>query len=43
MFALCLNHISAVSAANTRAAPPSPIAAMASGEATVAASAAADE
>ena len=43
MLALCLNQTSADSAAKTKAAPPSPIAAMAIGEATVAASAAAEE
>ena len=43
MLALCLNQISADSAAKTSAAPPSPIAAMAIGEAIVAASAAAEE
>ena len=43
MLALCLNQISADSAAKTNAAPLSPIAAMAIGEATVAASAAAEE
>ena len=42
MLALCLNQTSADSATKTKAAPPSPIAAMAIGETTVAISAAAD-